>query len=67
MEKSDILTKGDRFFATIKKGEYSKDLGGRERAGRVLGPFRALKESEVGVETDEHFFSHTSFLIKKAN
>ena len=62
---TEILKKGDKFMAIIKKGIHSKTLLGEEKAGTRRGPFLATKVRPDVVETEEFCFSKPAWYIEK--
>jgi hypothetical protein len=59
---------GDRFSATIRKGEHSKTFGGEEKAGKFCGTFIATGVSSVGaVESGERIFRRDMWWLKKVD
>ena len=61
----------DLFHVRVKKGMHSKTLGGREAAGRILGPFRATKIlpteiiAALGRDPEGRQFNYNRFEILK--
>ena len=60
------ISKGESFYATIRKGPHSITLGGEEAAGRKVGPFVASQDSTaLGVDAGDIHFNQMDFKIEK--
>jgi hypothetical protein len=63
---SDIIKKGDKFYAIVKKGDHSKTLDGVEGAGRKLGPFVCTLVKPTLIECETHRFYNTDFTFQRS-
>lgn len=52
-----------KFYATLRKGEHSKTMGGTEAAGRKLGPFVETKRTSTSIESIDRQFAYSDWSI----
>ena len=55
---------GQSFYAVLRKGKFSKTLGGREAAGRKLGPFKITEIAERYVDSEGWRFTFVKWSIR---
>ena len=56
---------GNKFFATVKKGNHSKDLEGNECAGKKIGPFIATVIRTNKVEAGWRHFVYQDWALTR--
>ena len=66
--KKDDIKVGGMFNAYVKKGEFSKTLGGEEGTGNLAHfcPERAISVNELHIESETSIYKRAMFTFDKA-
>ena len=56
---------GNKFRAIIRKGPFSKTLGGQEAFGKVLGPLKCTKIVGGTVQSKDMIFMPSRFVLRR--